>query len=87
MPERDSEAHLIVSGSYQYIRYPMHTSVLLYAIGVLYFSFKWSRQIVLVILFFTLQVKIHKEKKYWITKDANYKNYLLNRKRMFPLLW
>lgn len=87
MPEPDSAAHLIVSGPYQYIRHPMYTSVLLYAIGMLCFSFTWWRLMIMIILFLVLQMKIHKEEKYWKVKDANYKNYVLNTKRMFPFLW
>lgn len=80
-------AQLCTSGPYRIIRHPMYTSVLLLLLGMLLNNYSTSGLIVFLIVLVDLIVKMNVEEKILVAHYADYKDYMIGTKRIFPFVY
>lgn len=85
VPVKNGE--LRISGPYKYVRHPMYSSLLLFAIPVLISHFTYLRFFMFLILIITLYFKINFEERSLIIQYPSYKNYQLATKRIIPFFY
>lgn len=86
IPEIKTNAKLIQTGAYKYIRHPMYFSVLLMMIGIVIGNINLINFILFVLLVFILYLKAKKEEKLWLEKTPEYKEYMKNTKTFIPFI-
>lgn len=75
------------TGPYQFIRHPMYSSILLFALPELLNHFTFLRLLLYCILFIGLIVKLRFEEKRLIEKHHDYSDYMIKTKRLIPCVY
>jgi len=86
VPEIKSEAKLIVTGPYRFVRHPMYSSLILFMFGVVLWHFNWINVLALFVMSIAVMLKAFKEEKLWNINDESYKNYKSQTKMIIPFL-
>jgi protein-S-isoprenylcysteine O-methyltransferase Ste14 len=74
-PEPATDAQLVTTGPYRYIRHPMYTAVLLFSLALLVNHFTWTRLAVWLVLLTDLLVKLSYEEKLMAERFKEYSSY------------
>lgn len=85
-PEIKTNASLITTGAYRYIRHPMYFSVLVMMLGVVVSKPSLLSLFTYVLLVVTLFLKAYKEEILWMERSCEYRNYMQNTKRIIPFV-
>lgn len=86
MPELHSNARLITTGPYRFVRHPMYTSLLLFAGGLALSPLATWKAIVWFILLAALLSKTVIEERQLHDRFPDYENYARQTKRLIPFL-
>lgn len=74
-PSPKSNAQLVHTGVYHYIRHPIYTAILTSAFGWAVYSNSWFRILIFVALILLFEVKSNFEEQLLIKRYSNYENY------------
>ena len=85
-PEIKQNATLITTGAYRYIRHPMYFSVLLMMLGIVVSKLTLLSVFIYALLVVTLFLKAKKEEILWMEQSFEYRNYMLQTKRIIPFV-
>ena len=85
IPDIKEGCRLIKSGPYAYIRHPMYSAVLLFALSTLSMFALWKIGVV-VILVLILYFKAKREENFWCAKTAEYQAYQKETKMFIPFI-
>jgi len=86
-PDVLSDAKLVVSGPYKYIRHPMYTSVLGITLCYVVETFSVFNLMMLVVLLIDLLMKLNYEEKMLAKSYREYGNYKKRTKRIIPYIF
>lgn len=86
-PEVKSEAKLVTSGPYTFIRHPMYLSLILIMLGVTLNKFYYLSIIGFTLVIISISLKAIKEEKYLTEKFSKYQEYTRQTKRIIPWIW
>lgn len=87
IPVPVSNAELRIKGPYKYIRHPMYSSLLLFALAELINFFTFFRLIVFIFLIWSLLIKLNFEEKMLVLQFSDYEKYRSNSKRLIPFIY
>ena len=86
-PDVASNATLIKTGPYKYIRHPMYLSVLTVCLSFVLSNINSLTILLFVFLFFDLFLKMNYEEKLLQKAFYNYSEYMIKTKRLIPFLY
>jgi len=86
-PEVHPDARLIMNGPYRFIRHPMYTSVLLFAVCAVAADFSWLRLGVITALAATMVLKLLYEERLLDEHFAGYADYRNRSWRIIPWIF
>ena len=86
-PEVKSNAKLITTGPYSFIRHPMYTALLLASIGLTFSPYRTWKVITTCTLALVLATKSEIEERQLRSKFVEYEAYTRKTKRFIPLVW
>lgn len=84
MPIPKEEGKLSTTGLYRYVRHPMYSSVLLFALGIALHSGSAIKYLLMVFLYILFHMKSVYEEKYLRLKYPDYAEYSARIPRFFP---
>ena len=87
LPSVKKGGQLCTSGPYRVIRHPMYTAVLLLLSGLMLNNYTHTGLLVYFIVLVDLIVKMNVEEKILITHYADYKDYMIQTKRIVPFVY
>src|SRR5579883_1953576 len=87
MPLPRSDAKLITSGIYSYIRHPMYTGLLLLGLGLALSSESFTIKAFWLVLLIDLLYKLRYEEILLNKKFTDYRDYSTRTKRLIPFIW
>jgi len=85
-PEIKTNATLITTGAYRYVRHPMYFSVIMMMLGVVISRFNGLSLLLYSLLIVTLLQKAKKEEKLWVNYSKAYCDYQQKTKRIIPFM-
>lgn len=86
-PEPEKEFNLIVSGPYKIVRHPMYLALFLVLVPLVLSFPKVSRIVWLIIFVVNQLMKIEYEESILMKKIPEYRYYMLNTKKIIPLIY
>lgn len=86
VPIPKSDGKLSTTGLYRYVRHPMYTSVLLFAIGIAVRSGTLVKYLLVMALYFLFYAKSKYEEKFLEIKYPEYAEYALRIPRFIPFI-
>lgn len=87
LPVPREKAILVTSGIYKWIRHPMYTALIVYAVGIAGNHCDLFLCLMMVILISVLMVKIAWEEKWLAAKFPEYSTYAKKSRRLVPFLY
>lgn len=78
------EGNLSTTGLYRFVRHPMYSSVLLFALGIAIHSGSIIKYLLMIALYFLFYTKSRYEEKYLIIKYPEYAEYSARTPRFIP---
>jgi len=87
VPEPAVAAVLMTKGPYHYVRHPLYSAVILFALGCFLDEPLGINLPLLLILIAVLVVKMNREEEYLQNKFADYNSYIEKSKRLLPFLY
>ncbi|MBN1182535.1 MAG: isoprenylcysteine carboxylmethyltransferase family protein [Bacteroidales bacterium] len=86
-PHLRNGAILITKGPYKLIRHPMYAAVILFGLSLIIELYSTERLAVVLILFFTLILKIEFEEKILIKELPGYQEYRSKTYKLIPFIY
>lgn len=86
-PEPITDACLVTTGPYRWIRHPMYTSLLLFMAGIALYHGAWLNYIAFGVLVAAIFGKIQVEEGYLHTHFEDYSDYVKRTHRLLPKIY
>jgi len=86
-PDIKTNASLVTSGVYAYIRHPMYTAVLIMMLGIVILYPVIYVFLAYILLICTLLVKLFYEESLWKAQSSEYALYMKETKRLVPFIF
>jgi protein-S-isoprenylcysteine O-methyltransferase Ste14 len=83
-PEPLSNACLVTSGPYHWIRHPMYSSLLLFMLGIALYHHAWPNYLGLALLALAILGKMRSEEAHLHLRFEDYSDYVKRTHRLFP---
>ncbi len=86
-PEVKTNAHLITTGPYHYVRHPMYTSLIIMMVGIAFYNQHWLNFLGIGIVLFAVISKANMEEKLLLIKFPEYSSYQKQADRFIPYIY
>lgn len=87
VPDPVAGGNMVTRGPYEFIRHPMYTSIIIFALALLAGQFDYIKLSVSLVLITDLIVKMNYEETLLSNHYADYKEYMKKTKRVIPFVW
>ena len=86
VPEIKTDASLVTSGPYRWVRHPMYSALILSIWGVVLWHFCWMNLLLFTIMIAAVSAKASKEERLWLARDVAYADYKARSKMLIPFV-
>jgi protein-S-isoprenylcysteine O-methyltransferase Ste14 len=87
LPHPKDNATLVTTGLYQFVRHPMYSGGILFAVGWTLVVHSWMTLIYAVILLIFIDIKSRREERWLVEKFPEYSDYQKQVRKLIPYIY